>query len=207
MSEQSVRVPVNKLVPFMEDACVAMGAPRDDARIIADVLITSDLWGVRSHGVAHLKMYYERMKAGLQLPVTQTTVVKDTPTTAVMDGGNGMGMVVGHRAMKLAMAEGAAVRPGRRRRPQLQPLRRRRLLPHVGGAGGPGRAQRHQRAPVPGADLRREAHAGHQPDRRRRADRRALPVHVRCRDLGRPPRQDRDCRPRPQADPRRVGDR
>jgi L-2-hydroxycarboxylate dehydrogenase (NAD+) len=43
------------------------------------------------------------MKVGLQLPVTKLTVVKDTPTTAVMDGGNGMGMVVGYHAMKLAI--------------------------------------------------------------------------------------------------------
>src|SRR5512136_1128752 len=103
MSDENIRVPVDVLVPFMIDACVAMGIPREDARIIADVLITSDLWGVRSHGVAHLKMYYERMKAGLQLPATRMTVVKDTPTTAVMDGGNGMGMVVGYHAMKLAI--------------------------------------------------------------------------------------------------------
>jgi L-2-hydroxycarboxylate dehydrogenase (NAD+) len=53
--------------------------------------------------VAHLKMYYERMKAGLQLPVTKWTVVRDTPTTAVVDGGNGMGMVVGYHAMHLAI--------------------------------------------------------------------------------------------------------
>jgi L-2-hydroxycarboxylate dehydrogenase (NAD+) len=103
MSESSVHIPVNKLVDFMVDALVAMGVPVDDAKIIADVLITSDLWGVRSHGVAHLKMYHERMKVGLQLPVTKLTVVKDTPTTAVMDGGNGMGMVVGYHAMKLAI--------------------------------------------------------------------------------------------------------
>lgn len=103
MSEESIRVPVGTLVAFMEDACVAMGVPRDDAVVIADVLITSDLWGVRSHGVAHLKMYHERMKAGLQLPVTKMTIVKETPTTAVMDGGNGMGMVVGYHAMKLAI--------------------------------------------------------------------------------------------------------
>jgi L-2-hydroxycarboxylate dehydrogenase (NAD+) len=103
MSESSVHVPVNKLVDFMVDALVAMGVPVDDAKIIADVLITSDLWGVRSHGVAHLKMYHERMKVGLQLPVTKLTVVKDTPTTAVMDGGNGMGMVVGYHAMQLAI--------------------------------------------------------------------------------------------------------
>jgi L-2-hydroxycarboxylate dehydrogenase (NAD+) len=103
MSQQSAYTPVNKLVDFMIDALVAMGVPDEDARIIADVLITSDLWGIRSHGVAHLKMYHERMKAGLQLPVTKLTIVKDTQTTAVMDGGNGMGMVVGYHAMKLAI--------------------------------------------------------------------------------------------------------
>jgi LDH2 family malate/lactate/ureidoglycolate dehydrogenase len=80
-----------------------MTIPLDEAKIIADVLITSDLWGVRSHGVAHLKMYYERMKKALQLPTTRITVVKDTPTTAVLDGGNGMGMVVGYNAMNMAI--------------------------------------------------------------------------------------------------------
>lgn len=103
MSEKSVYVPVQKLVDFMVDALVAMTIPLDEAKIIADVLITSDLWGVRSHGVAHLKMYYERMKKGLQLPTTNITVVKDTPTTAVLDGGNGMGMVVGYKAMRMAI--------------------------------------------------------------------------------------------------------
>ena len=103
MSEQSVRVPVQKLVDFMETALIAMKIPGEDARIIADVLITSDLWGIASHGVAHLKMYHERIKTGLQLPVTKLTVVKDTPTTAVVDGGNGMGMVVGYHAMEIAI--------------------------------------------------------------------------------------------------------
>jgi L-2-hydroxycarboxylate dehydrogenase (NAD+) len=103
MSEQSVYVPVKQLVDFMIAALLKMDVPQEDARIIADVLITSDLWGVRSHGVAHLKMYHERMKAGLQLPVTKWKVVKDTPTTAVIDGGNGMGMVVGYNAMQLAI--------------------------------------------------------------------------------------------------------
>jgi L-2-hydroxycarboxylate dehydrogenase (NAD+) len=103
MSEQNVHVPVKQLVDFMVAALLKMGVPEEDARIIADVLITSDLWGVRSHGVAHLKMYYERMKAGLQLPVTKWNIVKNTPTTAVIDGGNGMGMVVGYHAMQLAI--------------------------------------------------------------------------------------------------------
>jgi L-2-hydroxycarboxylate dehydrogenase (NAD+) len=103
MTEQSVYIPVKKLVDFMIAALLAMGVPDEDARIVADVLITSDLWGIRSHGVAHLKMYHERMKKGLQLPVTKLTIVKDNQTTAVIDGGTGMGMVVGYHAMKLAI--------------------------------------------------------------------------------------------------------
>src|SRR5512136_3503956 len=103
MSEQSMHVPVKNLVDFMIISLQKMGITPDDARIIADVLITSDLWGVRSHGVAHLKMYHERIKSGLQLPITKWKVVKETPTTAVIDGGNGMGMVVGTHAMELAI--------------------------------------------------------------------------------------------------------
>ena len=103
MSEKSIHIPVPRLVVFMIAALERMGVPSEDAGIIADVLITSDLWGVRSHGIAHLKMYHERMKAGLQLPTSKWSIVKETPTTAVIDGGNGMGMVVGYHAMKLAI--------------------------------------------------------------------------------------------------------
>jgi L-2-hydroxycarboxylate dehydrogenase (NAD+) len=103
MPEQNLHVPVEKLVPFMVDALIKMGVPDEDAGIIADVLITADLWGIRSHGVAHLHMYNERIQAGLQLPKTNWSVVKDTPTTAVVDGGNGMGMVVGYHGMQLAI--------------------------------------------------------------------------------------------------------
>jgi L-2-hydroxycarboxylate dehydrogenase (NAD+) len=103
MSRESLYVPVQTLVSFMLEALAAMGIPPVDSQIIADVLITSDLWGIRSHGVAHLKMYHERMKAGLQLPLTKWSVVRDASSTAVIDGGNGMGMVVGHHAMRLAI--------------------------------------------------------------------------------------------------------
>ena len=103
MSEKNAYVPVDKLTNFTINALLAMGVPREDAEIITDVLITADLWGIKSHGIAHLRMYYRRMQNGLQLPVTNMTVVKDTPTTAVVDGGNGMGMVIGYHAMKIAI--------------------------------------------------------------------------------------------------------
>ncbi len=98
-------MPVSTLRAFAVDALRAMGVPACDADLCADVLITSDIWGVQSHGIAHLPMYYERMKKGVQQPVTCCQLLKETETTGVIDGGNGMGMVVGHYAMRLAMAK------------------------------------------------------------------------------------------------------
>jgi L-2-hydroxycarboxylate dehydrogenase (NAD+) len=103
MADPSVYVPLNKLMDFAVEALVKMGVPHGDAEIAADVLLAADQCGVRSHGLAHLKMYYQRIKSGLQQPVTNWTVVRETPTTAVIDGGNGMGMVVAHHAMRIAI--------------------------------------------------------------------------------------------------------
>jgi L-2-hydroxycarboxylate dehydrogenase (NAD+) len=50
-------------------------------------------------------MYYERIGRGIQKPVTRYDWVKETPTTAIVDGGGGMGMVVAHHAMELAIAK------------------------------------------------------------------------------------------------------
>lgn len=103
MTQQIVRLPVDRLVDFTIDCLRAMGVPAEDAPIIAEVLVTADLWGIPSHGVAHLKMYHKRILAGLQLPITHVTAVRETETTAVLDGGNGMGMVVAQRAMQSAI--------------------------------------------------------------------------------------------------------
>jgi len=100
---EAVYVPVKRLTEFSIDALLKMGVPSADAAIIADVLLSSDLYGIRSHGIAHLNWYFKRIKAGLQQAVTRSTIVKETITTAVMDGGNGWGMVVGYQAMSLAI--------------------------------------------------------------------------------------------------------
>jgi L-2-hydroxycarboxylate dehydrogenase (NAD+) len=101
--DASVYVPAGRLTDFMIDALVKMGVPPDDARVVAEILLAADLCGVRSHGVAHLKMYHKRIKVRLQLPVTHWRIVRETPATAVIDGGNGMGMVVGFNAMRIAI--------------------------------------------------------------------------------------------------------
>ena len=89
---------------FMRDVFKGIGVPAADAAVCADVLITADKLGIDSHGVSRLKpIYYDRIKQGVQLPKTRFEVVRETPTTAVIDGHNGMGHVIAKRAMEIAV--------------------------------------------------------------------------------------------------------
>ena len=91
----TVYVPVEALQRFMHDVFVALGVPEGDARICAEVLIASDIRGIPSHGINRLKMYYDRIKQGILSPITRFEIVKETETTAVVDGHHGMGHVIG----------------------------------------------------------------------------------------------------------------
>lgn len=83
---------------------VRAGIPEDDARIVADVLIQADKLGFDSHGVNRFKpIYLDRIKDGILDPVTNPEIVRETYTTAVVDGHNGMGHVISYRAMKMAI--------------------------------------------------------------------------------------------------------
>jgi len=89
---------------FMRDVFVGLGVPPDDAAICADVLIESDKRGIDSHGVGRLKpIYYDRIRQGIQQPVTQFEIVREGPTTAVVDGHDGMGHVIAKRSMAMAI--------------------------------------------------------------------------------------------------------
>ncbi len=80
------------------------GVPRGDASIVADVLVQADKFGIDSHGVNRLKpIYLDRIKAGIQNPVTHVEIVREGPTTAVVDGHNGMGQVISCKSMGLAI--------------------------------------------------------------------------------------------------------
>ena len=92
------------ITAFVTETFIKYGVPEDDARICADVLLESDRRGIESHGVNRFKpMYLDRIRAGIQKPVTNFEILKETPTTAVVDGHDGMGQVVGHRAMSMAI--------------------------------------------------------------------------------------------------------
>jgi L-2-hydroxycarboxylate dehydrogenase (NAD+) len=103
MSNDAVYVSVETMRNFTKDVFTHLGVPAADADICADVLIASDLRGIESHGIGRLKMYYDRIKSGQQEAVTNFEIVRESPTTAVVDGNHGMGMVVAKRAMQLAI--------------------------------------------------------------------------------------------------------
>lgn len=93
-----------RLETFMELGFIAAGVPSTDAKICASVLIESDKRGIDSHGVGRFKpIYIDRLAAGIQQPVTKIETIRETATTAVLDGGDGMGQVIGVRAMELAL--------------------------------------------------------------------------------------------------------
>ena len=104
MDEHVVWVDFDTMERFMVDVFKGVGVPEDDARVCADVLITADKRGIDSHGVGRLKsIYYDRLKAGIQSPVTDFEIVREAPTTAVVDGHNGMGHLISKKAMDLAI--------------------------------------------------------------------------------------------------------
>ena len=94
-------VPWELMGNFMVDVFKKYGVPEEDAKICADVLLESDRRGIESHGCNRFKpIYIDRINNGTLLPVTNLEVVKETPTTLVMDAHDGMGMVAAHAMME-----------------------------------------------------------------------------------------------------------
>ena len=108
MTENTPYVPVDTLRCFIKDVLLALGVPPDDAETCTDVIIASDLRGIELHGIGRLKYYYDRIKAGQHRVITEVEVVREGPTTAVLDGHHGMGMVVAKKAMQMAIDKARA---------------------------------------------------------------------------------------------------
>ncbi len=89
---------------FMRAGFEAVGVPPEEAAVCARILVAADKRGVDSHGVGRFKpIYLDRIWAGTQLPKTNFEVVRETATTAVIDGHNGMGHYIADRAMRMAV--------------------------------------------------------------------------------------------------------
>ncbi len=103
MTNQIIYKSVSSLRNFIKISFQKLDVPENDAVVCADILITSDLRGIQSHGIGRLKMYVDRIKKGLIEVVNTSKITKESPTTAVIDGNHGIGMVIGYHAMNLAI--------------------------------------------------------------------------------------------------------
>lgn len=89
-----------------------IGCPPADAQLAAEVLLSADLRGVDSHGVARLSGYVRLWEKGRINASPNVRVVYETPSTAVVDGDSGLGLVVAPKAMQVAIDKAKNVGTG-----------------------------------------------------------------------------------------------
>jgi LDH2 family malate/lactate/ureidoglycolate dehydrogenase len=104
--ELAVRVKEPDLRAATESVFMKCGVPKDEAKLGADVLLYADLSGVDTHGVSNmLRAYVQGYNAKRINPAPRWKVVKETPTTAVIDGDNGLGLMIAPKAMNIAIGK------------------------------------------------------------------------------------------------------
>ena len=102
----------NYLQEFIRKIFLAIGCPEADADLASKVLISADLRGVDSHGTARLSGYVRLFDNGRLNPNPQIKVIHESPSTAVIDGDRGLGLVVAPFAMNIAMQKANNVGSG-----------------------------------------------------------------------------------------------
>lgn len=102
----------DRLHQFAVNLFIKIGCPNDQAIEAANVLLSADLRGVDSHGVARLVGYLRLYEKNRINSHPQLSVVHETPSTAVVDGDAGLGLVAGPYAMRLAIEKAKNVGTG-----------------------------------------------------------------------------------------------
>jgi LDH2 family malate/lactate/ureidoglycolate dehydrogenase len=95
--------PIEVLREFTTRVFLHLGVPPDDAAQAVDILASADLRGIDSHGVARLHSYFGMLSEGHINPKPRIKTVRSTLSTATIDGDNGLGLVVGPQANRIAM--------------------------------------------------------------------------------------------------------
>jgi LDH2 family malate/lactate/ureidoglycolate dehydrogenase len=90
---------------FARRVLIQAGMSENDASTVADIQIDADLRGVHTHGVAGLLGYVRRIRAGGANARAVPRVIQSAPGVALVDGDNGLGQIVGHFAMSIAIAK------------------------------------------------------------------------------------------------------
>jgi L-2-hydroxycarboxylate dehydrogenase (NAD+) len=93
------------LLDFTRNAFMKMGCSEIHAAQIADVFMAAELRGHASHGMLRLKDYFELWKAGRINTNPEIKIVHESPSTAVVDGDNAVGMVTAARSMEIAISK------------------------------------------------------------------------------------------------------
>jgi LDH2 family malate/lactate/ureidoglycolate dehydrogenase len=112
-SEDTKRVSVESLHEVVAAVFEKMGVPREDAEEGADVLTMTDLRGVETHGVSNmLRVYVEQYTSGQINPRPNWEIERETPGTAVINADRGLGIILGTRAMDIAIKKAKTVGVG-----------------------------------------------------------------------------------------------
>lgn len=101
-----------RLKDFTFNILKKIGCSDEDALQAADVLLSADIRGVDSHGVARLSGYVRLWEAGRINPTPNIRIIHETPSTATIDGDAGLGLVVAPFAMKVAIEKAKNVGTG-----------------------------------------------------------------------------------------------
>jgi LDH2 family malate/lactate/ureidoglycolate dehydrogenase len=109
---QETLFPYEQLLSFTDTVFQKIGCPAKDARTAAVALLSADLRGIDSHGVARLIGYIRLKEAGRANTTPALRVIHETPSTAVVDGDSGLGLVVAPFAMQVAIDKARNVGTG-----------------------------------------------------------------------------------------------
>lgn len=109
---QEIVLSYEDLFRFTQSVFESIGCPPEDAQMAAAVLVSADVRGIDSHGVARLTGYVRLYEAGRINPMPDVRIVHETPSTATVDGDKGLGLVVAPKAMQIAINKAKAVGTG-----------------------------------------------------------------------------------------------
>ena len=99
----TLNFPVKTIERFCVDAFEKFGFSRKEAEQITDVLLLADVYGIASHGTQRLVRYHKSIESGSVKIDAKPEIVFETPVSAVIEGNDGMGQLLGHKAMSLAI--------------------------------------------------------------------------------------------------------
>ena len=99
LPEGTIRLSVEHVTSFVSAVFTAHGVAEDDATLVADVLVSADLRGVRSHGVARLPYFSSRLERGVINATPAISFEQHSSTTCSVDADNGLGVVASARAV------------------------------------------------------------------------------------------------------------